>query len=135
MAYFNWNDSYSVKIREIDAQHMELINILNELYEAMSVSKGNEIMGGIITRLIKYTRQHFTTEEKYMEKFGYPDYYDHKKEHDEFTSKVMAFDSDFRSGKVALSLSITSFLKTWLVKHISGVDKKYTAFFNSKGLL
>ena len=134
MAFLTWSDNYSVKIREIDAQHMELVNILNELYEAMSEKRGNDVLGRVISRLISYTKQHFSAEERYMVKYGYPDYQSHKKEHDAFTEKVLAFDNDFRAGKVALSISLTSFLKTWLLQHISGVDKKYSAFFNEKGL-
>lgn len=135
MALINWNDSYSVKIREIDNQHRELVNILNELYEAMNAQKGSDILGRVILKLITYTKQHFATEEGYMQRFGYPDYAAHKREHEAFTQKVLSFKQDFDAGKVAMSVQITAFLRDWLVKHISGVDKKYSDFFNSKGLI
>ena len=69
-----------------------------------------------------------------MTQFNYPDLASQKREHAAFTDQVMAFKKDFDSGKVALSVQLTSFLKNWLVQHISGSDKKYGPFFNSKGL-
>lgn len=134
MAFFVWNDSYSVGVREIDGQHKILVNMLNELYDAMQSGKSNDILGGIILKLVNYTKTHFATEERYFERFGYPETLAHKKEHEKFTQKVLAFKGDFDSGKTALTVGITSFLKDWLVSHIQVIDKKYGPFFNSKGL-
>ena len=35
MAFFEWNDSYSVGVVEIDRQHQRLIDFIDQLYEAM----------------------------------------------------------------------------------------------------
>lgn len=134
MALFVWNNNYSVGIKEIDGQHKVLIDMLNELYDAMQSGKSNDILGAIIYKLVHYTKTHFATEEKYFDKFGYPDTFAHKKEHEKFTQKVLAFKNDFDAGKVAMTVSITSFLKDWLASHIQGVDKKYGPFLNSKGI-
>lgn len=134
MALFVWDDKYSVGIREIDGQHKVLIDMLNQLYDAMQSGKSNEILMGIILKLVNYTKTHFSTEEKYFDRFGYPETLSHKKEHEKFTQKVLTFKSDFDSGKVALTVAITSFLKDWLASHIQGLDKKYGPFLNSKGL-
>lgn len=134
MAFFVWDDKYSVGVREIDGQHKVLVDMLNQLYDAMQSEKSSDILGGIILKLVNYTKTHFATEERYFERFGYPDTLSHKKEHEKFTQKVLAFKSDFDSGRVSLSVSITSFLKDWLASHIQSIDKKYGPFFNSRGL-
>ncbi len=135
MALFVWDDAkYSVGVREIDSQHKILVDILNNLYEAMQSGKSNEILGGIILKLVNYTKTHFATEERYFDRFGYPETASHKKEHEKFTDKVLAFKKDFDAGRVTMSVSITSFLKDWLASHIQGIDKKYVSFFHSKGL-
>lgn len=134
MAVLNWEDKYSVGVRDLDSQHKQLIAILNELYEAMQAQKTNEVLGQIINKLVNYTKVHFTSEEKYMEQYGYPDIAGQKKEHIAFTEKVLAFQEAFNSGRTSLSVSVTSFVKDWLVNHISVSDKKYGPFLNSKGV-
>ncbi|MEI8377093.1 MAG: bacteriohemerythrin [bacterium] len=134
MALFDWNDKYSVGVRELDSQHKVLVGLLNELYDAMNNGKSNEILGKIINKLVDYTKTHFATEERYMSTHGYPELASQKREHQMFTDKVIAFKNEFDSGKIALTVAITSFLKSWLSDHISGSDKKYGPFFNSKGI-
>ena len=134
MALFVWDTKYSVGVRELDSQHKVLVDLLNELFDAMQAGKTNDILGKIIKKLVDYTKTHFATEERYMQQYSYPDLASQKKEHEAFTAKVLAFQEQFDSGRMALSVSVTSFLKDWLVQHISGSDKKYGPFFNSKGL-
>lgn len=134
MAFFEWNDKYSVGVRELDSQHKQLIAILSELYDAMQTGKANDVIGSIINKLVNYTKTHFTTEEKYMSQYGYPDLAAQQREHATFTDKVMKFKEDFDSGRTSMSVSVTSFVKDWLVSHISGSDQKYGPFLNSKGV-
>lgn len=132
MAFIVWDEKYSVGVPELDNQHKQLIAILSELYEAMQTQKANDIIGQIISRLVNYTRTHFSTEEKYMERVSYPDLAAQKREHAAFTEKVMKFKEDFDSGRTSMSVSVTSFVKDWLVNHISISDKKYTPYMQSK---
>ena len=91
MAILTWNDSYSVNVKEIDQQHKKLFDMLNSLLEAMKEGKGKEIVGTIIKDMQSYTVIHFGTEERYMQKFEYPDYPKHKSEHEKFISKLSSF--------------------------------------------
>ena len=42
MATFAWNESYSVHVRQFDAQHQKLFEIINTLADAMRMGKGEE---------------------------------------------------------------------------------------------
>jgi len=134
MALINWNDSLSVNIAEIDQQHQKLVLVINELNDAMKQGKGKDILGEIINGLINYTATHFKTEEDYFFQFGYPDMENHKKEHTAFVQKVTNFKEGFEKGKLSLSIEVMNFLSDWLQNHIKGTDKRYTRFFNEKGL-
>ncbi len=134
MAYLTWDEKYSVNVKEIDAQHKRLVEMINELHEAMKQGKGKDTMTAVLKNLVDYAATHFATEEKYMTKFSYPQYPTHKVEHDKFVRQVLDFQDDFNSGKVAITLEVMNFLKDWLVKHILGTDKKFGPFFNEHGL-
>ena len=134
MALIQWDDSLSVNIVEIDKQHQKLIALINELGDAMSLGQGRTVVGKIISALLEYTETHFKAEERYFTVFGYPEATGHKKEHAKFIAKVSEFKERVEKGQLALSIDVMNFLSDWLRHHIKGVDKKYTAFFNEKGL-
>ncbi len=124
----------SVNVKEIDAQHKKLVQMLNELHDAMMQRKSKEALGKIIGGLIEYADVHFKTEEKYFDKFGYPETEAHKKEHSDFVKKVTDFKKGYDEGRLLLSMDVMNFLRDWLKNHIMGSDKKYSKFFNDHGL-
>ncbi len=134
MALLNWTPNYSVNIQEIDSQHLNLVNLINTLHASMKEGKGKEVMGGIISELISYTKYHFTFEENLMNRHSFPGFSIHKTEHQNFTSKVIEFENNYKSGKVIISQEVLFFLKDWLINHIQVTDKKYSAFFNNAGV-
>ena len=134
MALLSWKENYSVKVAKIDKEHQKLVGLINELHSAMMERKGKEVLGKIIDELAKYTITHFATEEKYFDKFNYPDTAAHKKEHNDFVAKVSDFQKGFDRGQIMLSMDVMNFLKDWLVNHIQGTDQKYSEYFNKHGL-
>jgi len=129
-----WDDSLVVGIKDIDAQHKILVRMICELHEAMRTGKGKAQVEHIVKGLEDYAVEHFGFEESLMEKYKYPGYLNHRKEHDAFVEKVMAFGEEFRANKTALTTEIMDFLKNWLVGHIKGTDKKYAPFFHDRGV-
>jgi len=134
MGTITWNDSLSVKVLAIDQQHKKLVDMINELSDAMRSGKGRDVLSKIISGLILYTGTHFKTEEKYFDQFGYPEAEIHKKEHEAFVLKVLEFKKGFEKGDLNLTVEIMDFLSDWLQNHIKGSDKKYSQFFNDHGL-
>jgi hemerythrin len=135
MALITWSDTLSVSIKEIDEQHKKLVTMVNELHSAMGAGKGKEMMGPILSGLVDYTKTHFATEEKYMQKYGYPKYLLHKSEHDNLTKQVIDLNTQYQAGKAVVTVTIMNFLKDWLTKHIQETDKMYSPFLNAKGVV
>ena len=134
MSLIQWSETLSVNVVEIDRQHKILIQIINDLNEAMRQRQGKEVMEKTIEGLLRYAKTHFATEERYFDKYGYPDAAAHKKEHALFVEKASEFKQGFEKGQITLSVQVMDFLSNWLKQHIQGNDKKYTPFFNQKGL-
>lgn len=135
MAFFDWKDSYSVGVKEMDNQHKVLVDLINQLHTAMSAGKGSTVVGPIISEMVRYTKFHFESEEKLMTTHGYPGLGSQKAEHLKFTQQALDFQKQNSSGTATLSISILNFLKDWLTNHIQGTDKKYAEFFKGKGVV
>lgn len=133
MGLIRWEDRYSVKISKFDQQHQQLVGLINQLYEAMKVGKGQIELGKILEELVDYTRKHFASEEALMLKHAYPQYAEHKASHDRLTQQVIEFKNQYHAGKIGLSVQMMNFLKEWLVNHILDEDKAYSTFFEAKG--
>jgi hemerythrin len=134
MAHMNWEERYSVKVREIDEQHKKLIDLINSLHDAMVEGKAKDAMGELLRDLVSYADTHFVLEEKYMSRFNYPGNIAHQYEHKAFTQKVLDFQKNFNEGKILFSLEVMNFLKSWLINHILITDMRYSSFFNENGL-
>ena len=134
MALINWNETYSVKVKEIDVQHKKLVDIINELHEKMKEGKGKEVVEKLLAELLDYTVFHFSFEEKLLNINNYPDHKTHAKLHADLMEQVQVFRNKVKSGNSLLSLELMNFLKKWLVEHILDSDKKYSAFLNAKGI-
>jgi hemerythrin len=134
MSSFEWKPELSVGIASIDAQHQKLVKMVQELQTAMISGKGNEVLGKTLDGLIAYAAEHFATEERYFAAHKYPQADAHKKEHEALVSKVLSLQSDFKAGKATITGQTMMFLTEWLIKHIKGSDKQYSAFLTKAGV-
>jgi len=134
MAYIEWNDTLSVQIREIDAQHKKLIDSINRLHQAMLEQKGKDLQKEIIGEMCDYAASHFALEERYMERFNYAASEEHRREHALFTQEAAELKARADRGGLILTVEILSFLRDWLKNHILGTDMKYVEHFRQHGL-
>ena len=135
MSLITWDEKYSVNVQKFDQDHKKLVQLINDLHQAMLDHKANDVLGVIFIELANYTKDHFKAEEEAMVKYSYPNFEAHKKLHTELVAQVDKLWDDFKAGKLMMSITVLNFLRDWLVKHILGEDSKYTAFFNAKGLV
>lgn len=134
MSLINWNDSLSVGIASIDKEHQKLIQMINDLNDAMKQGKANDVVGKQLDALVQYTVLHFANEERLFARHGFPESDAHKREHEALKDEVSKFVADFKAGKAGLSIQLFMFLKDWLQKHIKGSDMKYAPFLTAKGV-
>jgi hemerythrin len=128
MALAEWNERYSVGIKELDDQHRHLFEIFFTLLEADDATLESSVVSKALANLKTYTYEHFELEEEYMSKCGYPDIESHIAIHDSFREKV----EDLLSAKSARQdetfMDILSSLYTWLVDHICTCDQQYAPY-------
>ncbi|WP_291326957.1 bacteriohemerythrin [Desulfovibrio sp. UCD-KL4C] len=133
MPMLEWNDSLSINFSEIDEQHKNLITMINNLYDIMTLNNdSNQSVHDIISDLHNYTIEHFGTEEKFMEKYNFPEAPAHISEHKEFISKISEVENLCSDASDNISMDILNYLSTWIVQHINDTDKKMGEFINNQ---
>lgn len=122
-----WNESFSVGVDEIDAQHRKLVEMLGNLLEEMKSGRGKAVMAKTIEEMLDYAKEHFATEDKYMKLYKYPESNSHRREHEKFVETARSFYESYLNGSLT-AIDLMNFLKNWLVEHILGSDKKLGKF-------
>lgn len=123
-----WRDEYVTGEPEIDVQHQNLFTIINELHDAMTSGKGQDVLGETLDKLVIYTSEHFVTEEALMEKYEYPDIILHKEKHQQLKEDVLTLQKSFKENEKFLTVKVSQFMTDWLIHHIKGDDLKVMKF-------
>lgn len=136
-----WTKEYSIGVEEMDSQHQMLLIIINRI-EIIAQGNPNRVefdskVRGVMQELYNYTVLHFSSEEVILKMFNYPDFVNHKKQHDKFIELINGKKANIETllddGKNDLVIeemkAIYSFLSNWLLTHIKKTDSEYTQFF------
>jgi len=129
-----WNSMLSVGVKEIDDQHKKLVEMANQLNDAMREGHGRDVLGKTLNELVHYTQYHFATEERLMDRHHYPESAAHKAQHADLVRSIAAFKAKFDQGDVALTSQIMNFLRDWLNSHIMKTDKQFGKALNGLGV-
>ena len=126
MPFMVWNDRVSIGVKAIDADHKKMVEMINELYDAILAGRGRKKVGSLLDRLVEYTKYHFAREEELLARTGYLDAAEHKRQHDEMAEWMKTAWRRYRSSTAtAPSLEVMSYLKDWLFDHVLGSDQKF----------
>jgi hemerythrin len=125
-----WEDRLSVGIEKIDAQHKQWIDYFNQASQAIATQQNREQISKTLEFLLDYTEMHFSTEEKFMQDSGYPEYRDHRAKHDALRTTLKNLVADYQDEGITQDLAeaIETLVGNWLIQHICNVDQKFGAY-------
>lgn len=127
-----WTDKLSIGHELIDSQHKRLLDLVNDVAEAVDGVYDQEEVGKALRRLCDYTVEHFATEEDLMDMDAYAHYDTHLSEHMECTTKALEFLQAYSSGEQVDMRAFLQFVSRWICEHIQGVDMELGAFLNTQ---
>jgi len=118
-----WSDNIRTGNRYIDLQHQELIELINELAEAIATVPSQDQISDILHRLENYVMFHFNTEENLMtnNRVNIEHAQRHMFAHQNFSKKIQSYKSNIQAVKPE---EIVNFLVTWLTEHIQCTDQE-----------
>lgn len=139
-----WDESLAWGIDEIDEQHKDVINAMNNLYDACKKNKLNDFILPLLEKLDYYVSTHFETEEKYAKDYNFEGLNELIEEHEFFKkiyTKIKNYytrknDTDNQSSKykyiTMFALHLNKTLIEWLNFHMNTLDKELADFLKGK---
>lgn len=130
-----WSDALNTGNRATDVQHKYLVDIINELAEAIETGKAAQNVKKILNLLQYYTEWHFEREEKCMHKYQCPAAAHNKDQHRVFIETFLKFKEEFSTsgGSEDIAMRMYTTLTQWLVNHIQKVDVQLGPCVHAEG--
>lgn len=141
MTYFAWLPDYSVGDATLDAQHQELIKLMNELHALLHEPADAQNEGRIETifsGLAAYIVKHFAYEEQRIAAAGYPEekLAAHRHEHDALVKQVRQYQTKVLAGEHESLKDLLPYLYgEWLIHHICQRDRDYMPYLAAQAVL
>jgi diguanylate cyclase (GGDEF)-like protein/hemerythrin-like metal-binding protein len=126
-----FTESHLVGVAEIDAQHRQLVRMVNEINFEMSVNAPDATIRPRFEALIQFTLHHFQTEQSLMALHRYPDTQAHVSEHAQLVTELQQIvQMRGREG----DLLVLQRIKDWLITHMQSADRALGQYLNQAGV-
>lgn len=129
-----WTPDLAVGVEKIDEQHKELFRRIGGLVDAVKSHTCKYVIGDVIGFLHDYVIEHFSDEEKIMRKYRYPEFEQHRAQHDKFIKEFDTLEDDLRNEPSSYTRSVytNQIVVDWITEHISKIDKKLGAYIKAQ---
>lgn len=125
-----WSKRFAFGIDVIDEQHKQLFDLVGVAQNLIKDAKDGvdcyDEISTVLNELEGYTVEHFNYEESLMKNKEYEHFFVHKKEHDDFITKVQSvLEVDYDESQLETLKEVSEFLLTWISEHILISDAQY----------
>lgn len=128
MSIIEQSTLYLLNIEQIDNEHRQFVDLINQLYEA-----NNEQFGKLFEQLLIHTEQHFQHENQLMDQYRFPATGEHKGEHLRVLGEFKQFKKRVDKGLIAFGRAyIKDSLPSWFDLHIKTMDSALAAHVNKQ---
>ncbi|MBC7952632.1 MAG: hemerythrin family protein [Rhodospirillaceae bacterium] len=126
---FVWEDDYKIGQEEMDAEHLILFALLNQLDVNIHADRAGDCLNDVLNALGSYIDYHFAHEEALMRSWNYPGLEAHSVMHKEFIQELVGLRAQVKGDNALKSaLKVRGFVLDWLLGHILETDVDYAAF-------
>lgn len=125
MALLEWRPEFETGIPDVDWEHRELVELINQLHDQLGsnapAAKVSDFLGEVFARI----SAHFALEESVMRKYNYDQYTDHKSDHEKLLDDIRDIMDDFESGKyTTYDETLSAAIHDWFVNHFKTRDAR-----------
>lgn len=128
-----WEQEYKIGNEEMDAQHLILFALLNQLTVNINSDRAGDCLHDVMNALGAYIDYHFAHEEALMKAWDYPGLEEHSLKHVQFVAEVKRLQSMVPGTDAhKAAIRVRAFVLDWLLGHILATDMDYARFIAAK---
>jgi hemerythrin len=128
MAFFQWKTGFDIGVAEIDRQHREFLECLNEVYDEAAAAGKAGIGKASVERLKRSARKHFEYEERLIQVARYAESEFQAQQHYVFNSRLLELEDERVSSDIEKLNVLLAMLRDWFLNHILQEDTKFVPF-------
>lgn len=134
MPIIEWNESMSVGVRMLDQEHKHLVDVLNNLSEAIEKGAAHKNFSVILEEFVSYANNHSQHEESLFSNSAYPDATFHKNEHDRLKQIIYDFQRKYQKAPSdEIIHEFFAFTKDLFMNHALQTDMGYVKYLREAG--
>ena len=124
MTLIEWRDEYRTGIRGVDYEHEELIARINSVYALVESSAARTDVVDGLGEIYGDIAAHFALEEQMMRRVGYPEYAEHRADHERLLDEIRELTEDYEQSVDLDRAEFECRLRDWFQNHFSTHDAR-----------
>lgn len=124
MNLLNWKSEYSVGVESVDAEHREMIGLINDVYAKLGKSPDAEEVENCLEHIHTAISLHFALEERIMRENSYFEFEAHKEDHEELLDEIRDLMDGFAADTDAGARLLEKRLSDWFGRHFATFDAR-----------
>ncbi|MFA8434131.1 MAG: bacteriohemerythrin [Marinifilaceae bacterium] len=122
---YAWKEEYNVGISPFDKAHRQIVDLMNQLMLGGYPDGDTPLLHDVLGEMTNYFMEHIKEEEIYLKSINFPEFDEHKRQHDQFIGHTARFCTQALQRKSGLGREVYNFLEKWFLEHILVEDMKY----------
>jgi hemerythrin len=116
-----WTDDLCIGIAEIDRHNRTLVDVINQVQEALGEDPPPPSPRMLVDDLLEYIIYHFATQEIWMDRGKYRKSFPHIQDHLKYTEVIIAANKECHVGKITAN-DVVALASSEFIRHIKQFD-------------
>lgn len=125
MPLIAWDEKFALGIPSVDFEHRELIDVINQAYEAMQRPGGETEVLAALGEIHDRISAHFALEERLMRERRYGGYAEHKADHERLLDEIRDIMDEYEDRAFFDEAQFAERLARWFTEHFSTHDARW----------
>ena len=126
MTLIEWRSEFETGVADVDHEHRELVDLINELHAKLGSGASRETISAFLGEVFARISAHFALEESVMRKHHYDEYAAHKSDHEKLLDDIRDIMDAHEAGVFDDATELLAArLKSWFEVHFRTHDARF----------